>query len=93
MRETKNLSLNSLWIAFVLYNLISEDILTEQSAKKTKTKNNPAGWSDLVSANNGLFQQHTPYQSWRMYSEDLKEIKYYMDLFSLRLINASVRLY
>lgn len=57
-RDTqKKLSLRSLRIAFVLYNLIPEDILIEKSAKKT-----PAGCLNLVSANKGLFQ-HTQYQS------------------------------
>lgn len=44
MRGThkKNLSLENFRIAFVLYNLLPEDILIEKSAKK-KTKNTE-GW-------------------------------------------------
>lgn len=51
------------------------DILIEKSAKRNKKKTNLQ-----TCANKGLFQ-HTQYQIWRMY---LKQMKYYMNLFSLR---------
>lgn len=52
-KEEKKHSYRSLRAAFVLYNLISEDVLIDQSAKYD------AGWFDLVCANKGL--QHTRY--------------------------------